>query len=72
MNGNISQSSCGDGNYLLFYSFSHFRIFVAKEKEIEFTWKGLGYLGWIYRINHVIYAIALCVNDEYMVGGKHI
>ena len=42
MNGNISQSSCGDGNYLLFYSFFHFRIFVAKEKEIEFTWKGLG------------------------------
>ena len=45
MNGNISQSSCGDGNYLLFYSFFHSRVFVAKEKENEFTRKGLGYLG---------------------------
>ena len=42
MNGNISQSSCEDGNYLLFF---HSRIFVVKEKEIEFTRKGLGYLG---------------------------
>ena len=40
MNGNISQSSCGDGNYCI-----HFRIFVVKGKEIEFTRKGLGYLG---------------------------
>ena len=42
MNGNISQLSCGDGNY--FIHFFHSRIFVVKGKEIEFTRKGLGYL----------------------------